>query len=98
MGGIKSGYSFSEIDAARKLLGLGETATLREVRRAYKRLAKKKHPDAGGSEIEMKSLNSAYKLLLKYCEEFPVSFKKPDVEGQDDYEILVKRFYEDWIG
>lgn len=98
MKGYRSVCSHSEIDAARMLLWLGETASRGEIRAAYKKLAKERHPDAGGSDGEMKSLNAAYKLLLRYCEDFPISFKKGEVEGQDEYEILIKRFYDDWIG
>ena len=34
-----------EIDGARKILGLGEAATLKEIKTAYRRLARRYHPD-----------------------------------------------------
>ncbi len=37
--------TFKQIDEARKLLDLGEEATLHEIKEAYKKLAFKHHPD-----------------------------------------------------
>jgi hypothetical protein len=37
--------NFNELDEARRLLGLGEAATLKEIRSAYRRLAHHHHPD-----------------------------------------------------
>ena len=40
-----NGFTFDEINRARKLLDLGEDATLRDIKEAYRRKAKKFHPD-----------------------------------------------------
>ena len=45
------------------VLGVGEDATKSEIDRQYKRQASKHHPDLGGSEERMKSLNEAYGVL-----------------------------------
>src|SRR5882762_5511277 len=45
------------------VLGADETASRGEIDRLYKRLASQRHPDRGGSEEEMKSLNEAYGVL-----------------------------------
>ncbi len=45
------------------ILGCDEGASRREIERLYKRLAARHHPDRGGSEDEMKSLNEAYGVL-----------------------------------
>jgi molecular chaperone DnaJ len=65
--------NFSEIEEARKLLGLGEAATLKEIKRAYRTLAHRYHPDKHSNAPDeqtgeaMKRLNWAYKLLVDYC-------------------------------
>jgi hypothetical protein len=46
------------------LLGLAAGATKRDIKNAYRRQARKLHPDKGGSEAEMKALNAAYKRVL----------------------------------
>jgi len=68
-------YSFSTVEAkrvkpeaiekARELLGVAERATLPEVKKAYRRLAQKYHPDKnpGGQDERFRELASAYRLL-----------------------------------
>jgi len=46
-----------------EVLGVGEEASPVEIDRQYKRKAAKHHPDLGGNEEEMKSLNEAYGVL-----------------------------------
>lgn len=46
-------------DDWRRVLGLGDRPTLEEVDAAYKKLARARHPDAGGSEHAMAELNAA---------------------------------------
>jgi len=46
------------------MLGLAAGATKRDIKNAYRRQARKLHPDKGGSEDAMKALNAAYKRLL----------------------------------
>lgn len=45
------------------LLGANEGMSRRDIERLYKRKAARLHPDRGGSEDEMKSLNEAYEIL-----------------------------------
>ena len=45
------------------VLGVDEAASKSEIDRQYKRKAARHHPDLGGSEEDMKSLNEAYGVL-----------------------------------
>src|SRR5438552_2662408 len=45
------------------ILRVPEDATAEEIARVYRQQAGKRHPDRGGSEDDMKSLNEAYKVL-----------------------------------
>jgi DnaJ domain len=56
----------SQIDSGKNyydVLRISEDATRDEIDRQYKREAHKHHPDRGGSEERMKSLNEAYAVL-----------------------------------
>ncbi|MBC8028914.1 MAG: J domain-containing protein [Pyrinomonadaceae bacterium] len=56
----------SEFDSRKDyygILGADERTSGRELERLYKRMAARHHPDKGGSEEEMKTLNEAYRVL-----------------------------------
>ena len=94
---------FEEIDEARRLLGLGETATLKEIRSAYRKLASRHHPDKHSSDARaeneeiMKRLNRAYKLLTDYCHAYKYSFSVEDVARTYPYDEYLRKYYHGWF-
>lgn len=46
-----------------EVLGVGKKATAPELKKAYKKLAMKHHPDKGGNEEEFKKVSEAYSIL-----------------------------------
>lgn len=48
-----------------EVLGVSQEATLIEVKKAYRSLAKKYHPDIGGDEESFKRINEAYQSLIE---------------------------------
>ena len=46
-----------------KILGVSRTADAEEIKKAYRKLARKHHPDAGGDEAKFKQINEAYEVL-----------------------------------
>ena len=46
-----------------EVLGVKKDASAEEIKKAFRRLARKHHPDAGGSEEKFKELNEAYEVL-----------------------------------
>jgi DnaJ-class molecular chaperone len=94
--------NFNEIEEARKLLGLGEVATLKEIKRAYRMLAHRHHPDkhsgAKSNEDEiMKKLNWAYKLLTNYCDDYKYSFREEDVARTYPDEEYMRKWRKNWF-
>jgi len=98
---------FTQIDNARKLLGLGEDASLEEIRDVYRNLALKYHPDRCKEpdkklcEEKFKRITHAKDLIANYCANYRFSFKEADVKkntmDRELYEHL-KRFYDGWFG
>ncbi len=84
---------WQKIIAARDVLGLGEKASLAEIKEAYRRQAKRHHPDlaaAGGVEEKkeenrsMREITVAYQALLSYCENFSYPLVRPDRDEEMD--------------
>jgi len=96
---------FKEIEEARKLLGLDEYASLEEIKKAYRKLSLKYHPDRwkGKKKKEheeiFKKINHANRTLMAYCTGYRYSFKEKDVKrnamDKEFYEHL-KKFYDGW--
>lgn len=53
-----------EKETAFNILGIDENASPGQIKKAYKRLCMKHHPDRGGDPEIMQSLNDAYDLLV----------------------------------
>jgi len=95
----KTTFLAAEIDQARRLLGLGELASIAEIKTAYRQLCKKWHPDVlqreAKAERDMKDINAAYNLLLSYCEAYRFSFSSEEVESFDPDRWWYQRFGDD---
>jgi molecular chaperone DnaJ len=50
---------------ALSVLGLPPTATPQQIKRRYRSLAKRYHPDMGGDPRQMQRLIAAYEVLMK---------------------------------
>jgi len=81
-----------EIENALETLALPKLISKSEMKRQYHFLAKKNHPDIGGSPERMEALNRAYKLLLTYMEEFRYSFDNEEISKQFPGADYVQRF------
>jgi len=95
--------TFEQIDEARKLLGLGQTATLRQIKVAYRRVASRYHPDKCEDEDKlkcvemMKKVNEAYELITKYCTQYSYSFREEDVRRAYPHEEYLRRYSYGWF-
>lgn len=87
---------FQEIDEARRTLGLSDAATLKEIKRAYRNMAFRSHPDRAGtdagSDETMKKLNKAYQVLMHYCARFHYTFREEDVARAYPEEEYLRRW------
>jgi len=57
--------SLLERQQALTVLGLPPTATAQQIKRRYRALAKRYHPDRGGDPRQMQRIIAAYEVLMK---------------------------------
>lgn len=92
---MKADYR-QRVIAARDLLGLGERASINEIKSAYRRLVKLHHPDiSGGKDETMHGLTDAYQLLLDLCNNYQVPLTVDEIEPISDEDWWMDRFGND---
>jgi hypothetical protein len=86
------------VEEARKILDLGLKATRKEIKAAYRRAARRWHPDraAPGEEetcrARMQEVNAAYQRLVQFIEDYP--FRLVESAGPEDLQQWwTNRFY-----
>ena len=88
-----------KVFTARDLLGLGDSASINEIRTAYRDKAKEHHPDTAEpnkpNEISMHRLTEAYETLIDYCQNFKVPLELSEDDPTDDEDWWMNRFGND---
>ena len=93
---------FEKVDKARRILGLSEEATLREIEKVYRKRAREFHPDRKGerkdkeSSEKMVKINKAHKVIMDYIRRYRFSFGEKEVKKHDPNRDIA-RFEKDWL-
>jgi DnaJ-class molecular chaperone len=71
---------------AKTLLGLRQSASLKEVKNSYKNLMKKWHPDKHSDNPQKATkmsmqINEAYETILEYCNNFEYPFDEEAIKS-----------------
>lgn len=95
---------YKKIDKARKILNLPEKASISSIKKAYYELTKRYHPDKCSKNNDpafckekMHEITESYKILIKYCENYPISFLNEDIKEDESEFDYLKKFYPDFI-
>ncbi|PIS29828.1 molecular chaperone DnaJ [Candidatus Saganbacteria bacterium CG08_land_8_20_14_0_20_45_16] len=81
-----------DLKNACQVLELGETATLDEIKRSYRALSRKWHPDRcqekdkQACHEKMKEINRAYEIIMKYLENYHYSFDQENGDQENKLE------------
>lgn len=89
--------TFAELQASLLVFGLGERATLKEIKTRHRELVKRYHPDAGGAHDPelIQKINAAYRVLLGYVESYRFSFAEEEFYEQNPEARLRRQFMDD---
>jgi len=74
--------SFDDIKKALEILHLPNLITKDEIKKQYRYLSKKNHPDLGGDAHIQDEINRAYEVLMEYIEHFRYSFSDDELKHQ----------------
>ena len=97
----------NEIEKSAIILGLGEEATMQEIKERYRKLALKYHPDRcpetrkSACAERFKKMKQAYEEVMDYCTGYSFSFREKDIKKSPEdeyYEEHRQRFYNNWWG
>jgi curved DNA-binding protein CbpA len=71
-----------EIKEALSFMDIPPLSSIKDIKRQYKKLAKKYHPDILGDAKMMEKLNESYKILMEYCENYKFTFDEYEIKKQ----------------
>lgn len=78
------------------ILGLPNCASMEDIKKAYRGLALKFHPDRGGDQEKMKEINEAYSYLVKNKEQYDLTLKPRMPSNKGGFTIFVGGFQAGW--
>ena len=90
---------WKEVFEAKEILGLGDSATLGELKRSYRNRCKEYHPDIAGDDKAkgdmMRKLTRAYDVLLNHYNQFKIPLIPRDGEVIEAEDWWMDRFGRD---
>lgn len=86
--------TYRELQEAAAFFGLGERATLSQIKARHRKLARDYHPDRGAQADArmMQRLNQAYRILTDYCGSYRFCFSEAEFLEQVPEERLRRQF------
>lgn len=94
--------TYTDLQEAIRILGLGQHATLREIKTRHRELVKRYHPDVAetNDSEKIRQVNAAYRLLHEFITAYRFSFGEVEFYAQNPEERLRMQFSTDpiWRG
>jgi DnaJ-class molecular chaperone len=89
--------TYTDLQEALRVLGLGNRATLSEIKARHRELVKRHHPDTGTTNDHetIQKVNAAYKILLDYVSGYHFSFAEDEFYEQDPEARIWLQFADD---
>ncbi len=89
----------ADLQEALRDLGLGERATLKEIKARHRELVKRHHPDTGnaGDPEMIRKVNAAYQMVSDYVSAYRFSFAEDEFYEQNPEERIWRQFADDQL-
>jgi len=72
----------NKIKQALEFMNIPPLSTIKDIKRRYKKLSKKYHPDITGDDEMIHKLNEYYRVLMDYCENYKFTFDELEIKKQ----------------
>ena len=91
--------TYADLQKSLRTLGLGERASLQEIKARHRELVKRHHPDTGhASDPEMiRKVNDAYRIVCGYISAYRFSFAEEEFYEQNPEERIWQQFADDQL-
>lgn len=92
---------WKQIQAAKEILGLDDKVTRADLKKIYRRLSKKFHPDTAEKEdarqkgAHFLDIAKAYTIIMEYCDHYPVPLSPDEESSMSAEEWWMDRFGQD---
>ena len=89
--------TYDDLQKALIVFGLGERASLKEIKSRHRCLVKQFHPDTGNEfdQEQIQKVNEAYRILKSYVESYRFCFTEEEFYEQNSEQRLWRRFKDD---
>ena len=89
--------TYADFQEALRILGLGDRATLKEIKARHRELVKRYHPDTGHvcDPDTIRKVNAAYRIVSDYISAYRFSFAKDEFYEQNPEEWIWMQFADD---
>ena len=87
--------TYQELKRALDVLGIGERASLAEIKVRHRQLIKRHHPDTHKTPEDgelTRAINAAYRLVSNYCSQYRFDFCEKEFLEQNPEERLRRQF------
>ena len=82
----------NKIKEALDFMDIPPLSSIKDIKRQYKKLSKKYHPDIIGDNDMMQKLIDSYNLLMDYCENYKFTFDEYEIKKQYPYNFYKNNF------
>lgn len=84
--------NYEDIQKALKVLNLPAMITKNDIKKQYRFLVKKNHPDVGGDIEKLQELNLSHDILMEYVDNFKFAFDESEISKQLPSEAFFDNF------
>ncbi|MEN2998173.1 MAG: molecular chaperone DnaJ [Brevinematia bacterium] len=85
--------NYERLLEAIEFFGIREKISIRSLKRIYRNISKKFHPDRGGDIDEMRKANEFYRILMEYLETYEIPVTEEEIIRSSPTAFMYFQYY-----